>query len=297
MKGTGLSEEGYGLQPVQKGPNKNRGLQPPRAAIEVTCGSPGIHPRHKPNPCAAGFSPRGTRKQAEVSTPANPATNPKGLSPGSNPPADPPHPSPVSAASSHQPTPVAPKACNRAWLQPCRMPSLFKKRRGRASWKHGRGVRASWKKGTGFSPYKKVPTKTVGFSPQGRQSTYRVAVRGFIPGTNQTHAPRASAHAGSRREAGVSTPANHATNPKGFSPGSNPPADPPHPSPFAQRPRRTRLPIALKPCNRACMASAVPIRRKLRAICRHFGSYRGSRDDSFGLHNQASFNTGSADIV
>jgi hypothetical protein len=27
------------------------------------------------------------------------------------------------------------------------------------------------------------------------------------------------------------------------------------------------------------------------------GSYRGSRDDSFGLHSQASFNTGSADAV
>ena len=30
---------------------------------------------------------------------------------------------------------------------------------------------------------------------------------------------------------------------------------------------------------------------------RLIGTYRGSRDDSFGLHGQASFNTGSADAV
>jgi hypothetical protein len=30
---------------------------------------------------------------------------------------------------------------------------------------------------------------------------------------------------------------------------------------------------------------------------RLIGTYRGSRDDSFGLHSQASFNTGSADAV
>ena len=77
----GSMEEGYGLQPVQKGSNKNRGLQPPRAAIEVTCSSPGIHPRHKSNACAAVLSPRGTRREAGVSTPANPAANPQGLKP------------------------------------------------------------------------------------------------------------------------------------------------------------------------------------------------------------------------
>ena len=30
---------------------------------------------------------------------------------------------------------------------------------------------------------------------------------------------------------------------------------------------------------------------------RLIGTYRGSRDDSFGLHSQASFNTGNADAV
>ena len=37
-------------------------------------------------------------------------------------------------------------------------------------------------------------------------------------------------------------------------------------------------------------ASSLPTRRLM-------GTYRGSRDDSFGLHNQASFNTGIADAV
>jgi hypothetical protein len=46
----------------------------------------------------------------------------------------------------------------------------------------------------------------------------------------------------------------------------------------------------------------VPISAPARTVAllttsRFVGTYRGSRDDSFGLRSQASFNTGSADAV
>ena len=61
----------------------------------------------------------------------------------------------------------------------------------------------------------------------------------------------------------------------------------------------------LQLCSLACSLSSLPHlgdSRKRPAVTlvnasRLIGTYRGSRDDNFGLCSQASFNTGSADAV
>ena len=266
-------EEGYGLHGRRvrasartKRPQQKPWASAPEGCNRGPCGSPGIHPRHKSNACAAGFSPRGTRREAGVSIPATPPPTPKGFSPGSNPPVDPPPPQPCLRSVS---TPAHPRSRQRLVTghgfshAECRAflrneGDGLHGRRVRASWKkgtgfmeegyglHGRRVRASWKKGTGFSPYKKVPTKTVGFSPRGRQSTYRAAARGFIPGTSQTHAPRASA----REEPGGR---------RGFQPQQTPP---PTPKGFSPRKQRSRRSVPPQPCVRSVSTPAHPRRAK-----------------------------------